>query len=142
MNEAGESEEVFLTQVSASPNELAAGDLITTTVQQNYEGNRSTDLLPEIDVAYWLSDDCVIDNTDILLGGDAFNIGSDNMNEIKSSSLSIPSNTEAGTYFILFRADANEEIAESDEDNNIECIEINITNNQVDVFLTLSLIHI
>ncbi len=63
----------------------------------------------------------------ILLGSDSSGIGSDDPTQNESATLTIPSNTSGGTYYIIFSADNDNELTESDEANNFECQQIIVT---------------
>ncbi|MFK7785088.1 MAG: fibronectin type III domain-containing protein [Crocinitomicaceae bacterium] len=133
----GTGEDIFLTNVSVSNNTLAAGDNFTAYATQNYSGNQTTSQLPSFDLDYYLSTDCNLDNNDVLLGGDISSIGSNDLFDDEYETLTIPPGTAQGNYFILFAADNDQELQESDESNNIVCIPITVgTPSGENIFLT------
>lgn len=115
-----------LSNTSISGNPIVAGDNVTVQVSQNYSGSQTSSVLADPTVSYYLSTDCNLSSEDILLGSDQSNIGSDNTTSVESSIVTIPNATSAGSYYILFVADANNDISESDENDNITCVSITI----------------
>ncbi|MDX2361377.1 MAG: CARDB domain-containing protein [Crocinitomicaceae bacterium] len=130
------SEDIFLTNVSISQTSLSPGDLFTVYATQNYSGNQLDANLPSFDLDYYLSIDCNLDNNDILLGGDVSGIGSDDPFQDENENLIIPMGTSFGTYYILFVADNDDELVESNENNNVECVQITVGTSPEDIFLT------
>ena len=138
-NSSGGSEDIFLTNVSLSTTTVSAGEEITAYATMNYSGNQLDTNLPSFDLDYFLSTDCTLSNDDVLLGGDISGLGSDDPTINETQELTIPVSTSSGTYYILFVADADGELNESNENNNIECIQItvnNVSNGSEDIFLT------
>ncbi len=78
---------------------------------------------------YYLSADNVVDDTDNNLGSNAvgaINTGSSlNIN----GNVTIPDGTSDGTWFICTQSDANNAVEECDEDNNTNCVQIQIQAN-------------
>jgi hypothetical protein len=73
-------------------------------------------------VGFYISDDANLDGSDILLSSlavDPINCCKTN-SDIKTDVLVIPANTANGVYYILFKADNDDVIAESDEINNVK----------------------
>jgi GH25 family lysozyme M1 (1,4-beta-N-acetylmuramidase) len=121
---SGGSEDVTVTNATASPTSVNAGEDINVSADQNYSGSQTVDDLPNIDLDYYLSIDCNLSSDDILLGTDNSTIGIDDTSDTESKTLTIPSNTANGTYYIIFSADNENEVNESNENNNIACIQI------------------
>jgi hypothetical protein len=69
-----------------------------------------------------------LSNDDIFLGDSSSSIGNNDPYDNESNELIIPASTEEGIYYILFHADDDNEITESDENNNTACIQITIEN--------------
>jgi subtilase family serine protease len=81
-------------------------------------------------VGFYLSSNTTLDGSDIALGDDFVgNLGAGNTSGIKSGSLTIPGGTAAGTYYILFVADEDGTVAESDETNNVKARQIAVTSS-------------
>jgi GH25 family lysozyme M1 (1,4-beta-N-acetylmuramidase)/subtilase family serine protease len=119
-------EDITVSNATVSSTTVMAGDDIDVTADQNYSGSQLDSNLPSFDLDYYLSTDCNLSSNDILLGGDVSGLGSDDPSESESATLTIPSNTSNGTYYILFAADNDQELAESNENNNVVCIQITI----------------
>jgi len=126
-NGGGGAEDITVSNVSVTPTTVLAGDEVSVSADQNYSGDQLDSALPNFDLGYYLSDDCDLSSDDVLLGDDSSSIGSDDESDGESADLTIPLGTSAGTYYILFSSDDEDELTESDEDNNVECIEITIT---------------
>ncbi len=121
--------DIVLSHISASPLTVNTGESITLEAQQNYSGNQTD--LPEVYLHYYLSSDCLLDTSDILLyDGDFSNINANTASEIEQETVTVPDSIASGDYFILFLADATNAIEESNEDNNLMCLEVKIINKQ------------
>lgn len=120
------TENITLSNPSISSSVVVAGDSFTAQVDQDYTGSQSSSGLSDPSVAYYLSTDCNLSSDDILLGSDVSNIGSDIPSATESSLVTIPNSTTVGSYYVLFIADANNDISESNENDNITCIAITI----------------
>jgi len=110
--------------VSVSPASIVAGNTVTanTGIFNSGGGAAGSSLF-----RYFLSTNTTLDAGDIKLdsvnlngiaGGNSYNLG--------SKQLTIPVSTTNGTYYILFVTDANNQVAESNENNNIAYQEINV----------------
>ena len=124
---SGGDEDIFLTNIAVSSTNVNCGDDITMSCTQNYSGNQLDADLPSFDVDYYLSTNTTFDNLDILLGGDASSLGSDDTSHDENDTGVIPTDTSPGTYYVLFVADSENELAETNENNNIEYIQIQVT---------------
>jgi len=122
-----DNEDIFLTNVAVSSTNVNCGDDITMSCTQNYSGNQLDADLPSFDVDYYLSTNTTFDNSDILLGGDASSLGSDDTSHDENDTGVIPTDTSPETYYVLFVADSENELAETNENNNIEYIQIQVT---------------
>ncbi len=126
VGDPGGGEDIYLTDVSVSPTTVDPGGVITAYATMNYSGNQLDADLPGFNLNYYLSTDCDFSDDDVYLGDDVSDLGSDVLSNDEYETLTIPSDTSIGTYYILFVADANSELDESDENNNIECVQITI----------------
>jgi subtilase family serine protease len=135
---SGGSEDIFLTNVSVSPTTVAAGNDIAASSTMNYSGNQLDSDLPSFNLDYYISTDCNLSSDDIYLDDDTSGLGSDDPTNDENQNLTIPANTPSGVYFILFVADADDELNEVNENNNVECIQITVNDNSgdEDIFLT------
>ena len=136
---SGGSEDIFLTNVSVSPTTVNAGSDVTAYATMNYSGNQLDADLPSFNLDYYISTDCNLSSDDIYLQDDLSGLGSDDPTNDEDQDLTIPANTPSGTYYILFVADADDELNESNENNNLECVQITVNGNSggsEDIFLT------
>jgi archaellin len=118
-------EDIFLTDANVSPTTMEVGDTVDMDIEQNYSGNSNS--VPDVFLHYYLSEDCDIDGSDLLIhDGDFSTIDEGDASDRESHSFEIPNGTSLGTYYILFKADATDVINEDNENNNVECIEIEI----------------
>jgi GH25 family lysozyme M1 (1,4-beta-N-acetylmuramidase) len=118
-----------------------AGNQINVYVKQYYAGTSAN--MPSVEVGYYLSTDCQWDNNDILLGSDISQIDANTRTEIEYNTLTIPSGTHHGQYYVLFVADRNNAVNESSEENNTVCIPLYVNNTvSVDKILAENDIHI
>ena len=124
------NEDVFITNESTNVTSLAPGYDITVTCNQNYIGTPST--VPNSYLYYYLSSDCTIDPTDIVLNNQNFSSLNTNTNsDTIVQDLTIPSTISAGNYNIILFSDATAVISEGNETNNTTCIPIIITAPQL-----------
>ena len=136
---SGGSEDIFLTNVSVSPTTVNAGNDVTASATMNYSGSQLDTDLPSFNLDYYISTDCNLSSDDIYLDDDVSGLGSDDPTNDENQDLTIPANTPSGTYYILFVADADDELNENNENNNIECVQITVNGNSggsEDIFLT------
>jgi len=120
------SEDIFLENewVTSSATIMAGSD-VTVEVNQNYSGNAS--LVPNVYLHYYLSTDCDLDSADVLLYDQDFStINSTDPSDEESQTLTIPSGTPPGSYYLLLIGDATNVISESNEANNTACAQITI----------------
>ncbi|MFK7799273.1 MAG: CUB domain-containing protein, partial [Aureispira sp.] len=80
-----------------------------------------------------LSTDAIWDATDNILNTESTLPIAAGSNQSLSSTITIPSGTPAGTYYLLFIADASNQINESDEQNNRIAIPITVVNYVISV---------
>ena len=123
------SEDIFLTNVSISSATVNAGSDVNASATMNYSGNQLDSDLPSFKLDYYISTDCNLSSDDIFLDDDASSLGSDDPTNDETQDLTIPANTPSGSYYILFVADSDDELNESNENNNIECMQITIDSN-------------
>ncbi|MBL7784394.1 MAG: T9SS type A sorting domain-containing protein [Chitinophagales bacterium] len=92
-------------------------------------------------IRYYLSANSTFNNSDIYLGGNdviALNMGN---SIVLNKTLSLPSTAIPGTYYILYRTDALNNVPESNEVNNLAATAITLVNNnveQIDLETTIS----
>jgi len=125
------SNEMITSSATVNP-----GETVTVEVTQNYTGNNTS--LPDVYLYTYLSTDCHFDNSDVLLNDQNFStINSTQTSEVESQTLTIPNGTNAGTYYLLFVADATNVVSENNENNNTACLQIIVTSSSPeDIFLS------
>lgn len=122
--ECPNEEDVLIANAELSDAYINSGDETTAECDFIYGGTLESTEIPMLNLACYLSEDCLLDNSDILLAEDSSNLGSDNPIEHIIQNLTIPADTDTGNYFILFVADVYNEILETNEENNIVCKEV------------------
>ena len=133
----GATQDIYLSAENITSSSIVTpGATVSVEVSQNYSGDANA--LPNIYLYYYLSTDCNLDTTDILLDGQDFStLSSSDLSDEESQDLTIPNNTVSGTYYILFVGDATDVISESDENNNTACAEITVVDSlEEDIYLT------
>jgi subtilase family serine protease len=68
--------------------------------------------------SFYLSTNFALDANDVLLGSRSVPPLAANATSAASTSLVVPAGTVTGTYYVIVRADANEEVVESNDGNN------------------------
>jgi hypothetical protein len=124
MNGSGLSGQPDLTVSSPSaPSSATSGASITVscTVSNVGFGNAASSTL-----AYYLSTNSIYDSGDTPLGNSGVASLVPNASAFKSASVSLPAGLTAGTYYILFRADDSNVVAETNENNNVAATPISI----------------
>ena len=124
------NEDIFITSESTNISSLAPGYDITVTCNQNYTGTPTT--VPNSYLYYYLSTDCTIDPSDIVLNNQNYSsLNASTNSDTIIQPLTIPSTTTPGDYNILLLSDATNVIPEGNETNNTTCIPITITAPQL-----------
>jgi hypothetical protein len=121
------SNDIYITNTSVSSTNLNCGESIVMSCTQNYAGNQLDANLTSTVLRYYLSTNTSFDNSDILLGMDSASLGSDDLSENENATEPIPLGITSGTYYILFIADPDDDISETNENNNLEYIQIQIS---------------
>lgn len=121
------SDDFYVSGSRLSSETVFAGESMTAYTTQAYAGTKGrSQLQPAPYAGYYLSQDDQLDSTDVLLAQDSSSIGSDDLTDSESASVTIPSSTTGGTYYILFVADYKASYSEADEENNIEAVSFNV----------------
>jgi hypothetical protein len=109
---------------AATPTSIIQGGTTTATCTVKNQGGASA---VASNLKYYLSTDATYSSGDVLLGTDAVAslaaAGTASLNKV----LTIPSATTVGSYYILFFADADAAVTESDETNNVGSVLISVT---------------
>ncbi|MCB9195005.1 MAG: T9SS type A sorting domain-containing protein [Flavobacteriales bacterium] len=120
------TDNIGLSGAGVSSSNVMAGSSFTASVTQTYSGSQLAANLADPSVGYYLSVDCNLSTDDLLLGSDVSDLGSNAASSLESSVITIPSSTTAGSYYILFIADVNNDVSESNEGDNTICVAITI----------------
>ncbi|MFZ9846572.1 MAG: CARDB domain-containing protein [Flavobacteriales bacterium] len=125
--------DLVVNTVYVSPSSINAGNTVTV---DSYVYNMGTTTSSSSNVGYYLSANSTWDASDTYLGyGSAGNISSGNY-YYSYSSVTIPSGTAAGNYYIIFFADYNNHESESNENNNYNYSAITVTAPSIDLVIS------
>lgn len=114
-----------VTPVSVYP----GGNVIASCNVSN-QGNGSAG---SSNLKYYLSVNNSFGGGDQLLGTDAVSSLDAGQSSFQNQTLSIPASTASGIWFILFYADADNQVEESNENNNVSYFQINVQANSPDL---------
>ncbi len=115
---------------SVSPAKVAAGGTLSASCTIYNTGTSNS---PASNVGFYLSNDTVYDNSDILLNtatGGTLNYGS---SSTRSSTLTIPANSSFGTKYIIFFADNQNQLNEFSEINNTVFTTVTVDTPYIDL---------
>jgi subtilase family serine protease len=99
----------------SSPTTAGAGSSITITETTKNIGDG---VAGSTETQFYLSLNSTIDPSDILLGSRGVPSLAARTSSVGSTTATIPGNTDAGTWYIIAKADGEELVAESNENNN------------------------
>ncbi|MBK7171764.1 MAG: T9SS type A sorting domain-containing protein [Bacteroidales bacterium] len=111
---------------SASPSSIQNGLTTTASCTVYNQGGASA---VASSLKYYLSTDNTYSAGDVLLATDAVTALNASASAAVSEVVTIPSSTTPGTYFILFFADANAQVTETNESNNVSSFQVVITSS-------------
>ncbi len=111
--------DVFITDRLLSQSSVRQGDSLTVSYTQYFSHRVDSPQISEL--AILLSQDCLLDATDLLLGADTQALSLSNPAASGSQRVQIPSTVVPGAYRVIFVADYPDQLAESDEQNNLRC---------------------
>jgi len=118
---------------------LTHGQEITMRTYQKYSGNVSNSDLANPNLEYVFSRDQNLSSNDLVVEDDYSTIGSDDTSDGEREYYTIPTSMGTGRWYVGFVADSDNEIQETDESDNIEWVEVNISSSgpssQEDVYL-------
>ena len=113
-----------------SPTSVVAGG---STYASSSVYNLSGATANSSNMGYYLSTNAVLDASDVLLGntyGYAIGVGRSSGHY---TTLTVPAGTTAGGYYILFVADYLNQVAESNETNNVMAVSLTVTPPSIDL---------
>ncbi|RJQ37350.1 hypothetical protein C4552_01130 [Candidatus Parcubacteria bacterium] len=107
--------DLAITSFSA-PSTAGAGQTLTikNTIKNKGDGAAGASL-----AEFLLSTDATLDGEDILIGSKAVSALPPGATDSTATTVEIPLEVEAGTYWIIMRADADDDVVESNEGNNV-----------------------
>ena len=115
---------------SLSPTSVVAGGALNTNCTvYNLSGSTAS----SSNVGYYLSSNAVLDASDVLVGsstGFALGVG---QYSSRYATVTVPLGTAAGTYYLLYAADYQNQVAESNETNNVAAVNFNVLASSVDL---------
>ena len=109
------------------PSSAVAGASITVS---DTTQNQGADAADSSLTSFYLSSNLALDTTDVLLGTRAVPPLGATLSDTKSIILVIPASTPAGTYYIIAKADGDNAVLESLENNNTRARSISISSGQ------------
>lgn len=108
---------------TASPTTLTAGTITTSSCTVKNSGNASA---AASSLKYYLSADNVYSATDVYLATSSVSTLSAGSSATLTANITIPAATPAGSYYLLFFADADGQVTESNETNNVGSVLLTI----------------
>ncbi len=125
-NSNGANGDVYITDEVCNPTDVIIGSEIEPFINVHYTGTLTNADLPSVAVYYYLSNDCTLSTDDILVSDDSISLGSDLPVNDASDAIELPNNLSPGIYYIIFQADAENVVFETDENNNTACAQFNL----------------
>lgn len=109
---------------------LTYGQEIEMEAYQKYSGTVTNGDLPNPNVEYIFSRDMIVSPDDVVVEDDFSTIGSDDVSDLEREDYVISDDLGTGRWYVGFVADADSEILETNEGDNVEWIEVNIASGQ------------
>ncbi len=106
--------DLIVSTVTAPATAGAGGSIAVTDTTKN----QGAAAAPPSTTGFYLSSNTILDAADIFLGSRAAAALASGATDSASKSLQIPTGTATGTYFVIAKADVNNDVAESVETNN------------------------
>ncbi|WP_375415731.1 CARDB domain-containing protein [uncultured Hymenobacter sp.] len=130
--------DLALQSASLSPLSVVAGGSLTANCSIY---NLSGATAPSSAVGYYLSSNAVLDAADQLLGnstGSALQVG---QSSARYASFTVPAGTAPGNYYVLFTADYQNQVNESNEGNNVAAVSITVTPPAIDLTIQQAVVN-
>ncbi|AIZ64717.1 hypothetical protein PK28_15460 [Hymenobacter sp. DG25B] len=122
--------DLTMLQAGLGVNKTTAGSQISAS---SYIYNQGNSTASSSNAAYYLSTDSKLDGQDVLLASSTGGQLGAQQYDSRSTTLTIPSGTKAGTYYVLFVADYQNTVAESNEQNNVSAVSLAVEDPYVDL---------
>lgn len=121
---AAPAPDLIVRNQNANPTTVEAGSTIyiSCTVKNQGSGSSGSSY-----IKYYLSGNSTYDTSDAYLGSDYVSSLSSGATSSESATVTIPSGTSAGTEYILFYADKDAAVSESNEWNNVSYKQISVS---------------
>ncbi|MCH2188681.1 hypothetical protein MK079_02550 [Candidatus Gracilibacteria bacterium] len=113
-----EYENIYMKQPFLSSTQVKPGGQIKAGVDVCYTGNRTNSLVPNPNVAYYLSSKAGLVGNYRRLSDDSASVGIDRPCDGEADWVTIPTGTPAGQYYLVYQADWKNEVPESPDDND------------------------
>lgn len=135
-NSCNNGPDLVNTFTSVSSTMVTCGGVLTAYSTVENIGNSSTNTFSNL--GYYLSTDMTWDASDTYLNQDYVGTLAAGASSTENAPLTIPANVAAGTYYILFVADHNNNVAEGDENNNVASQAITVSCGGPDLITSFS----
>ena len=132
--------DIYITHENVSDVTPSLSQSIKLSCRQYVSNATESIYNPAVKVRFFLSDDTILDDSDLNLSHEVSTIGTSDAYDYEQRYVTVTSNWGTGIKYILFKADSDATVAEINEDNNLEYVQINISNPSAgtDIFLTNS----
>ncbi|WP_167291179.1 CARDB domain-containing protein [Hymenobacter busanensis] len=127
---ASPNHDLVIQQASALPVSVAQGGILSLSCYINNLGNATA---PSSSVGYYLSTNATLDASDVLLTS---TFGGTLVPAFQSSrygTTNIPAGTPTGSYYVLFVADYQNVVGETNEQNNVAAVSITVSPPGIDL---------
>jgi hypothetical protein len=127
-------DDFYVQNQTAAPTSIAAGGTIDVTASQCYSGTTPDAGMGSVYLGYYLSPTPTFNSsTAVYLDEDPSGLGSDDPCNAESETLTIPIGTAPGTYYLLFFADHDNTFVETNENNNVSSVQINVIQSNFNI---------
>ncbi|MBF9141698.1 CARDB domain-containing protein [Hymenobacter properus] len=113
-----------MTQLYLGSNSMSPGGTMTVNSSVYNAGNTNS---PSSNVGYYLSTNAILDASDVLLTTTTGGVLGSNQYNTSSGTVTIPTGTTAGNYYMLAVADPTNVVSESNENNNVAYYQFTVT---------------
>ncbi|GAA4377124.1 hypothetical protein GCM10023186_11680 [Hymenobacter koreensis] len=124
--------DLLVQQEQLSPSSVTAGNAVSAGA---FVFNQGTTAAASSSVGFYLSTDTNLDANDQLLSAASGTTLGASQTSYRSATLTIPSATAAGNYFVLFVADHLNQVSEADETNNVRSRPLTVLPASVDLVM-------
>jgi subtilase family serine protease len=131
--------DLIMLSAFTSASTLANGGTFSTS---SFIANQGSTPAGSSHVSYYLSVNNTLDPSDISLGNSYGYYLTSGNSEQRSATLTLPASATAGNYYLLFVADFNNEVSETNESNNVRSVAVTVTSpNSIDLAMTTKFIE-